>query len=177
MLEALGRLMLSFTELDLVITMQLEVYVGCESDQLAGLFIRDLRFTDKVAKFRALIRIHADNTGLSSSRVVRHINAILDRATECAKGRNHLAHGLVRFDTLKKCFVSTLKEKEYVLRTKALNDLAASMTDISAGLFVACIAFTDAIAPRYLERGTSEYFAGGAVYPELGNAASADAEA
>jgi len=158
-LEALGRVVLGFNELDLVITTQVEVYMGCESEELANLFIRDLRFGDKVDRLKALLRVHADRTGLGRSRLVSALNATLGEVKECANKRNQLVHGIVRFDATTKCFVSTLKGKEYVLRTRALNELAESMLRVSVKLVLLCLRFTEALGAAYKERGTSEFFA------------------
>lgn len=158
-LEALGRVVLRLNELELVITGQMEVYIGCESEELVGLFIRDLRFNDKADKLRALIRAHAEKTGMERAGLVSALTSILDDAKKCATLRNKLAHGIVRFDATKRCFVSTLKGKEYVLRTKALNELAETMFKLSVKLVLLCLRFTEALGAAYKERGTSQYFA------------------
>jgi hypothetical protein len=157
-LEALGRVMLRLNELEFVIATQLEIFVGCESEELVTVLIRDLRFVDKTDKLRALIRVHACETSLDKSPLVAALNSTLDDAKKCATQRNQLAHGIVRFDERKKCFVSTLKGKEYVLRTRALNELAETMFRVSARLFLLCIRFTEALGSAYKERGTRRYF-------------------
>lgn len=158
-LEALGRVVLSFNELELVITNQVEVYIGCESEELASLFVRDLRIGDKVDRLRALMRIHAEKTDLGRSRLVSALNATLDAAKKCATQRNQLTHGIVRFDATRECFVSKLKGKEYLLRTKALNELAESMLKVSVDLVLLCLRFTEMLGSAYKERGTSVFFA------------------
>jgi hypothetical protein len=125
----------------------------------AAQFFNSRVFGDKVDKLRGLINVHATKADLGTSLLIKALNNVLNRAKQSAEKRNHLVHGLVRFDRERRCFISQLKGKEITLRTNALNELAESMLRLMTDLIFLSLKLVDALAPAYDKRGIGGPFA------------------